>query len=119
MTTDIKQNLKTRTTWLRGLYILVFAVIYSIAEIVVAAVVLFQFLSTLFTATKNQRLLDFGNNLTSFIYQVLQYLTFNSDNKPFPFDEWPGSSEGRSKEHHAEPGTDHSDDPSGKIIGHT
>lgn len=110
MTTDIKQNLKTRTTWLRGLYILIFAVIYSIAEIVIAAVVLFQFLSTLFTAKKNERLLTFGDNLATFIYQVLKYLTFNSDNKPFPFDEWPGSSEGR---------TGQTDSQSGNVIENT
>ncbi|MGD8572549.1 MAG: DUF4389 domain-containing protein [Gammaproteobacteria bacterium] len=91
MTTDVKQNIKARETWLRGLHIVIFAVIYSIAEIVLAAVVLFQFLSTLFTARKNDRLLEFGDNLSAFIYQILKYLTFNTDHKPFPFDEWPSS----------------------------
>ncbi len=91
MSTDVKENIKARETWLRGLHIVIFAVIYSIAEIVVAAVVLFQFLSTLFTGRKNDRLLEFGDNLSNFIYQILEYLTFNTDHKPFPFDEWPGS----------------------------
>ena len=87
---------------MRGFYIILFAFIYSIAEVVLAAVVLFQFLTTLFTGNKNERLLEFGNNLSSFIYQILKYLTYNSDDKPYPFDEWPGSTE---KEHKAdEPG---------------
>jgi len=91
MSSEIKQNMKQQTTWVRGFYIVVFAFIYSIAEIVLAAVVFFQFLTTLFTGERNERLLAFGNNLGTFIYQVIRYLTYNSDDKPFPFDEWPGS----------------------------
>ena len=93
MSSEIKQHLKAQATWMRGLYILIFSIIYSVAEVVLAAVVFFQFLTTLFTGNKNERLLEFGDNLSTFIYQILKYLTYNSDDKPFPFDEWPGSSE--------------------------
>jgi hypothetical protein len=105
MSSDIKQHLKAQSTWMRGFYIILFAFIYSIAEVVLAAVVLFQFLTTLFTGNKNERLLEFGNNLSSFIYQILKYLTYNSDDKPYPFDEWPGSTE-----------KEHKGDEPGKII---
>ena len=91
MSSEIKQHMKQQSTWVRGFYILVFAFIYSIAEIVLAAVVFFQFLTTLFTGNRNERLLTFGDNLGTFIYQVIKYLTYNSDDKPFPFDEWPGT----------------------------
>ena len=91
MSSEIKQHLKSQSTWLRGFFIIIFAFIYSIAEIVLAAVVFFQFLTTLFTGSKNERLLEFGNNLSTFIYQIVKYLTYNSDDKPYPFDEWPGS----------------------------
>ncbi|WP_455200896.1 DUF4389 domain-containing protein [Kaarinaea lacus] len=96
MSSEIKQHLKTQSTWLRGFFILIFAFIYSIAEVVLAAVVLFQFLTTLFTGNKNERLLVFGNNLSTFIFQIVKYLTYNSDDKPFPFDDWPGSVEKES-----------------------
>jgi len=89
MDVDLKQNLKARKTWLRGLYIIMFSVFYSIAEVVVFAVVLFQFLLALFTAQTNQRLLKLGQGLSTYAYQILMYITFNSDHQPYPFGAWP------------------------------
>lgn len=110
MSSEIKQHMKQQSTWMRGFYILIFAFIYSITKVVLAAVVLFQFLTTLFTGEKNERLLEFGNNLSTFIYQIVTYLTYNSDNKPFPFDEWPGNTK---------QGYDEGEKGQGKIIEHT
>jgi len=86
---DIRQNLHNRTTWWRALYMVLFMVIYGIAEFVITAVVLFQFLSVLFTGGSNERLLMLGQNLSTYIYQIMLFLTFNSDEKPYPFDDWP------------------------------
>ena len=91
MDTTLKSHLTRRETWLRGLFILLFAVIYGIAEVVLWAVVLFQFLATLFTGERNARLLRFGAELSAFLYQVLMFVTFNRDRRPWPFDAWPGS----------------------------
>ena len=82
-------NDKTENIWTRGAYILLFGFIYSAAEVVMIAVVVLQFIFILFTQNKNQKVLDFGADLTEFLYQVFRYLTFNSDNRPFPFSEWP------------------------------
>jgi hypothetical protein len=89
MDPHLKENVTMQTTWIRGLYILLFAIIYSIAEIVVVAVVVFQFLSTLFMGQNNQQLLRLGRSLSDFIRQVLLFVTYNSDEKPFPFGPWP------------------------------
>ena len=89
MSSELKQNLSAKQTWLRGVFILIFAVIYSVAEIVMWFVVLFQFIATLFAGKTNDRLLTFGAQLSTFIYQILQYITYNSDERPFPFAPWP------------------------------
>ena len=39
MSDEIKENLKQKSTWSRGLYMLMFSLFYSIAEIVLFAVV--------------------------------------------------------------------------------
>ena len=52
MSNDIKENLTQQTIWLRGLYMLMFALFYSIAELVLFAVVVFQFLFNLFKHIK-------------------------------------------------------------------
>lgn len=89
MENDLKHNLRARKSWMRGLYIVIFSIFYGIAEIVLFAIVLFQFLLILFTAKENQRLLKLGQGLSTYIYQICLYLTFNSDHQPYPFGAWP------------------------------
>ncbi len=92
MSDELKTHLKERSTWLRGLYMLLFAIFYAVAEIVITAVVIFQFLLALFTGSSNERLLKLGQSLSTYVYQILQFLTFNSDYHPYPFGAWPKGS---------------------------
>jgi hypothetical protein len=96
MDEDLKQNLTASETWLRGLFILLFAFLLVVARIVTGAVVVIQFLFTVFTGQTNENLRDFGASLASYVYQALLFVTYNSDTKPFPFAPWPGSEDKRS-----------------------
>ena len=89
MDNQLKASLTAADTWLRGLYMLLFTVIYSVSEFVLGLVVVFQFIHVLVTRRTNDRLLDFSSDMSVFIYQVLQFLTFNSEAKPYPFAAWP------------------------------
>ncbi|HEC12253.1 MAG TPA: DUF4389 domain-containing protein [Acidiferrobacteraceae bacterium] len=89
MSDEIKDNLLNPATWLRLVYMVFYFVVFNVVEILIAAVVLFQVVMTLFTGSRNQRTLDFGAQLGMYVYQILQYLTYNSDEAPFPFSEWP------------------------------
>ena len=89
MSHQIKENIKQPSTWIRGLYMLLFALFYSIAEIVLFAVVVIQFFFELFTGQTNPRLLMLGQSIATYIYQIIQYLTFNSDYQSYPFGPWP------------------------------
>ena len=89
MDENLKGNVTSQGTWIRGLYMLLFALIYSIAEIVFTAVAVFQFLTALVTGRPNELLLNFGQSLSTYIYQTIQFFTFNSDEKPYPFSPWP------------------------------
>ena len=73
----------------RLIYMLLFIICYNIAEIVVVAVVVFQFLHLLILRERNENLLRFGAELAGYIYRVLQFLNFNADEKPFPVGDWP------------------------------
>lgn len=77
------------TIWGRGLYMLLFALLYSVAEFVMAAVVLVQFGYRIFNDECHPRLLALGASLASYIYQVFRYLSFNVEVMPYPFSEWP------------------------------
>ena len=89
MRNEIKHNLTQQSTWMRGLYMLMFAIFYNIAEVVLVAIVVVQFVFKLSTGQTNPRLLQLGQSIATYIYQVMQYLTFNSDYQAYPFGPWP------------------------------
>ena len=74
---------------IRLLYVVLYALIYAVAEVVVAAVVILQFGFKLVTGNINDRLNSFSASLNRFIYQILEFATFRSDDKPFPLGDWP------------------------------
>ena len=91
MDDDLKQNLTAGETWIRGLFILLFAFALVIARFVTGAVVVIQFLFTVFTGQVNDNLKIFGASLARYVYNCLLFVTYNSDDKPFPFGEWPAA----------------------------
>jgi hypothetical protein len=80
---------KNTQTWMRGLFMLLFAFFYHLAVMLLGAVAFIQFVWVLATGRRNPQLTDFGGGLSRFFYQLVQFLTFNSDTKPFPFSDWP------------------------------
>lgn len=81
-----------KETWIRLLYVFLFMILYGIAEVVLGVIVIVQFGFKLITLETNKNLLDFSIGLNKYIYGILQFMTFNSDEKPYPFSDWPGSS---------------------------
>lgn len=91
MDPELKNNLRKRTTWLRGLYMLLYILIFHVAEFVVGVVVVLQFLFTLVSGQTNIHLLQFGQSLSQYVFLILRFLTFNSEDMPFPFADWPAA----------------------------
>ena len=89
MDEELKQRLSRGDIWGRALYMIFFAIAYSAAEFVVTFLVIFQFLAILFTRQANEPLLKLGNNISTYIRQILRFQTFNTETKPFPFSSWP------------------------------
>ena len=93
----LQDNLRSRTTWLRLFFILVFIAIYSISRIVIAAVIISQFFFVLVAGQKNERLNGLGRGLAAYTYHIILYLTFNTEVRPYPFEmDWPNGPPGES-----------------------
>ncbi len=90
---ELKANVQNTNVWVRLFFMALFAILYWGAEVVLIIVVLFQFLSVLLTGEKNDRVLAFGAQLSSYAYQIFRFLTFNSEEKPFPLGDWPSDDE--------------------------
>ena len=87
---SLVKNLKSKSIWMRLLFMLVITFLYSVSRIVVGAVVVVQFFWILFTGETNQKLQVFGKSLATYTNQIILYLTFNTEERPFPFDmDWP------------------------------
>jgi hypothetical protein len=89
MSDNLKENIRSRATWLRALFMLLYILIFHLAEVVLSAVVVLQLLVAIFTGRPNARLLRFGQSLGTYIYQIVRFLTYNSEDQPFPFGDWP------------------------------
>lgn len=88
--TPLAKNLKSKSIWMRLLFMLVIAFLYSISRIIVGAVVIVQSFWVLFTSDTNQKLKELGESLAVYTTQIILYLTFNTEERPYPFDlEWP------------------------------
>ena len=82
-------QLRNPEFWKRALYMIAFAIAYSIAELVVLLVVVMQFLTILFTGRASEPLLQFGSSLADYVRQILHFVLYNSEQMPFPFADWP------------------------------
>jgi len=89
MDEELKKNMLERKTWLRGLYILLFLILYAVAKVIIFAIISFQFILILITGKPNQQLVKLGQGLSTYSYQILTFLTFNSDYHPYPLGAWP------------------------------
>ena len=87
--TSLEENLKRPSTWLRLLFMILFLALWGISRFVVLAVVVLQFFWVLIGGKTNARLAVFGQSLATYTYQIVRYLTFNTEERPFPFSDWP------------------------------
>lgn len=94
--TQTKANLADKGTWFRLIYMILFAVIFNVAELVIGVVVVIQFLFKLLTGRANERLRNFGQKLATYFQQIVGFLTYHTEDMPYPFGEWPGEA-GKSK----------------------
>jgi hypothetical protein len=86
---SLQENLKAPSTWLRLLFMVLFLVLWGISRVVVLAVVVLQFLWVLTRGETNPQLTGFGQSLATYTYQIVLYLTFSTEERPFPFADWP------------------------------
>lgn len=58
------------------------------------AIAVFQLIAEVVSDGPNDRLMAFGRNLGSYLGQIACFLTFASEEIPFPFSDWPSGERG-------------------------
>ncbi len=87
---EIVEHLREPSAWIRILFMIAFAaVLYIVIAPLVLVLMLAQALFSIFTGSSNQNLRYLGNALLQYISQILSFITYNSEDKPFPFSDFP------------------------------
>ena len=77
---------------MRIVYILLFCVVFSFTDILLFLIALLQSIKYVVTGESSATLKDFGTRLGVYLKQIADFVSFSSDEKPFPFSDWPESS---------------------------
>jgi hypothetical protein len=88
MTEDTNSTNK-HALWHRGLIMLLMIFIFQITGTVILVVMLFQFVMGFMVGGPLLRLVSFGRSLAIYIQQIASFLTYSSEEIPFPFSDWP------------------------------
>ncbi len=86
---EIKDRLLSAEPWLRFIFMVLFVVVAFAASYVVLLLIIVQFVFALFTGRSDEKLQLFGASLSKYLFQILSFLTYNTEQKPYPFADWP------------------------------
>lgn len=88
---EIKERMSSSDTWAHGFFVLVFYVVLRLFDIILLVIAVFQFVHALIVGRANDRLVAFSRSANAYLYQICNFLTYVTDEKPFPFGAWPQS----------------------------
>ncbi|MNQ32089.1 hypothetical protein D3C85_454760 [compost metagenome] len=84
---DVKQSREGLI--LRVLWMILFALVWQVAELVLLALVLVQLVYRLTSGRPHVGAMNFGDSLSQYVAQIGRFGCFHSDEKPWPFADWP------------------------------
>ena len=86
--TEFDWDAEENNVWLRGLWMLLFAIFFAVAEALMWLLAVVQFLWMLFSKEKNRPIADFGEDVADWIARIIRFQTAATEDKPFPFAKW-------------------------------
>ena len=81
-----------RPWWLRALFMLVMCVAFHVAAWLLLVGAIVQLVLAAASDGPNERLASFGRALGRYLAQIAGFVSFASEEVPFPFSDWPAAS---------------------------
>ena len=78
-----------RSIWVRGLMMVLMALAYQLVSTLLLFVAVIQFVLMLASDAPNTRLSNLGRSLGRYQSQVANFVSFATEEAPFPFSDWP------------------------------
>jgi hypothetical protein len=73
------------SVWMRGLWMVILAILFGFAELILGIFAVLQFLWMLFAKEKNSFIRDAGQTIGKWLHAVALFQTGASEDKPFPW----------------------------------
>ncbi|MFT4863371.1 MAG: hypothetical protein ACI95C_002602 [Pseudohongiellaceae bacterium] len=87
---DIVENLKQSSVWSRILLMMGFAfVLYMVVAPAIVILTIAQALFAAITGQPNRNLRGLGSLIQQYVSQIIDFVSYNSELRPFPFTEFP------------------------------
>jgi|TARA_B100001059_G_C17686371_1_gene502531 hypothetical protein len=95
-----KTNILDLDRWIRGIFMILFGFLSFFSRLILIVIGALQFILLIFTGSLNENLKNAGEAISIWTYHAFLFITYNKDEKPFPFSDWPKSqaSEGKVNE---------------------
>lgn len=78
-----------RNIWLRGLLMVLMGLAYQLTATLLVFVAIIQFVLALLNDAPNLRLMAFGRSMGRYQSQIANFVSFATEQAPFPFSDWP------------------------------
>ena len=73
----------------RALYTILYLIIGRLISMVLFVIAITQFIYTWVSGEPNDKILQFSERLAEYTKQLVVYVSFNTDEKPWPVGDWP------------------------------
>jgi hypothetical protein len=86
---EFETNEREKPGVVRALYILLYLIIGRFISMVLFVIAITQYIYSWLTGEPNEKILYFSEGLAEYTKQLVSYVGFNTDEKPWPVGEWP------------------------------
>lgn len=86
-TEELKRNILSLSQWIRILYMVFYAIACWLITIVLPVIIIAQILISLITGRDNENLRTVGLRVADYFHDMLTFLVYGSETKPWPFNE--------------------------------
>ena len=86
---EIETNKREKPGLLRALYTLLYLIIVRLISMVLFVIAITQYIYSWLTGEPNEKILHFTEDLAEYSKQLVSYVGFNTDEKPWPVGDWP------------------------------
>ena len=88
-TAVLTENIKEPSIWVNFFLKVVYLVFLNFIVPFLGFITLLQLLFSIGSKKPNENLVFFSKKISSYIYQIINFITYSSDQRPWPFNSFP------------------------------